>query len=40
MLEKWKKSVGKGKALTVSLTGLSKAFDCVDHELLIEELRA
>ena len=35
MLEKWKRSVGNGKAFGALLTDLSKAFDCLDHELLI-----
>ena len=35
MLEKWKRSVDNGKAFGALLTDLSKAFDCLDHELLI-----
>ena len=35
MLEKWKRSVDSGKTFGALLTDLSKAFDCLDHELLI-----
>ena len=34
LLEKWKNSVDKGKVFGALLTDLSKAFDCLDHELL------
>ena len=40
MLEKWKSSVDKGKAFWALLTDLSKAFDCLSHELIIENLDA
>ena len=40
MLEKWKKAVDNGKAFGALLTDLSKAFDCLDHELLIAKLNA
>ena len=41
MLEKWKRSVESGKAFGSLLTGWwSKAFDCLDYELLIGKLNA
>ena len=40
ILEKWKKSVGNDKMFGALLTDLSKAFDCLDHELLIAKLNA
>ena len=40
MLEKWKRSVDNDKAFGALLTDLSKAFDCLDHELLIAKLNA
>ena len=33
MLEKWKKAIGQGKFAGAILTDLSKAFDCLNHEL-------
>ena len=34
MLETWKRCIDKGKVFGALLTGLSKALDCLDHELL------
>ena len=38
MLEEWKKSIDNGKAFGASLTDLSKAVACLDHELLTAKL--
>ena len=40
MLEKWKNAVDNGKFLGALLTDLSKAFECLSHELLIAKLHA
>ena len=40
LLEKWKNSVDKDKSFGALLTDLSKAFDCLDHELLTAKLNA
>ena len=40
LLEKWKNSVDKGKVFGALLTDLSKAFDCLDHELLTAKVNA
>ena len=40
MLEKWKKALDKKQVAGALLTDLSKAFDCLNHELLIAMLEA
>ena len=40
VIEKWKKSVDNGKTFTALLTDLSKAFDCLPHDLVIAKLNA
>ena len=40
MLEKWKRSIDNGKSFGALLRDLSKAFGCLDHELLIAKLNA
>ena len=40
MLEKWKKALDKRNVAGALLTDLSKAFDCMNHELLIAKLDA
>ena len=39
LLEKWKRAVDSGQMFGALLTD-SKAFDCLDHELLIAKLNA
>ena len=40
MLEKWKKALDNGKYVGAVPTDLSKAFDCLNHQLLIAKLEA
>ena len=40
MTEKFKELIGKGNAFGFLLTDLSKAFDCIDHILLIAKRSA
>ena len=40
LLEKWKQAVDSDQMFGALLTELSKAFDCLDHELLIAKLNA
>ena len=35
MVEKWRKTLDEGSETETILTNLSKAFDCIDHSLLI-----
>ena len=40
LLEKWKNAVNKGKIFGALLTDISKALNCLNHELLVAKLNA
>ena len=40
LIEKWKKNIDNGGAFGALMTNLSKAFDCLSHQLLIAKLEA
>ena len=40
LLEKWKRAVDSSQMFGALLTDLSKAYDCLDHELLMAKLKA
>ena len=40
MIERWNRSIDKRGSAGALLTDLSKAFDCLPHELLIAKLNA
>ena len=40
MIEKWKKSMDNGNEFGALLANLSKAFDCLSHDLIIAKLNS
>ena len=40
LIETWKKHLGNNESFEVLLTDLPRAFDCVNHELLIAKIYA
>ena len=40
MFEKWKKNLVKGGECGALLVGLSKEFECLEHDLLLAKLNA
>ena len=38
LLEKWRESIDRGLAFGILLSDLSKAFDCLSHDLFIAKL--
>ena len=40
MLESWKQAIDKGEYISVMYTNLSKAFDTINHDLLLAKQKA